>query len=406
MSTVSPDSVAQDQIKAFVERILRLKEEASTIKGDIREVYAEAKGNGFDKTVLGKLVGYVEKRATGAADLLEAEALFDLYLSAYDGASHTHAREDEPEHDADGVIIEPTSLQKAQRTKPQAQPVQTGPRFGSPTTNAGAVAVEAPAINQAETPAKSTAAPVSEPRLGESTPGKGASWTVPQASHADNREVVTGPHRESGEMNSGATGGRQLQPALRTGVAPGAVDTNSEISSAEAEEAGEEVVTAASSPDTQSASPDPESAADDGESRVAPAALAVTPLETTYAEPGIVVMERCPPEGIMAHPFAACWPVNSIDATGGIRESIVKQGKFILDGRGRYFAARDAGIEYPVVQYDGHDVLGDIIRWNLASRPKLSENQRRLIAQKLAKVEPGRADDVMQLFELHREAAE
>lgn len=87
------DSVAQDQIRAFVDRILRLKEEAANIKADIREVYAEAKGNGFDKTVLGKVVGYVEKRANGAADLLEAEALFDLYLSAYDGVSHTHARE-------------------------------------------------------------------------------------------------------------------------------------------------------------------------------------------------------------------------------------------------------------------------------------------------------------------------
>lgn len=104
---MTSDSVAQDQIKAFVGRILRLKGEAKDLNRDIREVYAEAKGNGFDKTVLGKLVSYVEKRANGANDLLEAEALFDLYLSAYDGASHTHAREDEPEHDADGVIIEP-----------------------------------------------------------------------------------------------------------------------------------------------------------------------------------------------------------------------------------------------------------------------------------------------------------
>jgi len=87
------ESVAQDQIKAFVERIMRLREEAAAIKGDIREVYAEAKGNGFDKTVLGKLVSYIEKRATGAADLQEAEALFDLYLTAYDAASHTHVRE-------------------------------------------------------------------------------------------------------------------------------------------------------------------------------------------------------------------------------------------------------------------------------------------------------------------------
>lgn len=88
---MSADSVAHAQIRAFVDRILRLKEEARSINGDIREVYAEAKGNGFDKTVLGKVVSYVEKRAAGAADLAEAEALFDLYLSAYDGASHTHA---------------------------------------------------------------------------------------------------------------------------------------------------------------------------------------------------------------------------------------------------------------------------------------------------------------------------
>ncbi len=87
------DSVAQDQIKAFVDRILRLKEEGRAITGDIKEIYAEAKGNGFDKTQLGKLVRYIELRNAGAADLAEAEAVFDLYLTAYDAASHTHARE-------------------------------------------------------------------------------------------------------------------------------------------------------------------------------------------------------------------------------------------------------------------------------------------------------------------------
>lgn len=87
------EAVAQDQIKAFVERIIRLREEASAIKGDIREVYAEAKANGFDKTALGQLVSYVEKRASGAAELQEREALFDLYLAAFDGASHVRARE-------------------------------------------------------------------------------------------------------------------------------------------------------------------------------------------------------------------------------------------------------------------------------------------------------------------------
>lgn len=89
----SADSVAQDQIKAFVDRIIRLREEAKAINDDIREVYAEAKGNGFDKTVLGKLVLYVERRAKDGAALAEGEAIFGLYLEAYDGAvPHAGAR--------------------------------------------------------------------------------------------------------------------------------------------------------------------------------------------------------------------------------------------------------------------------------------------------------------------------
>lgn len=89
--TVSTDSVAQDQIRAFVERILRMKEEAKAINDDIREIYAEAKGNGFDKTVLGQVVAYVEKRGKDRAALMEREALFDLYMEAFDGSS-SHAR--------------------------------------------------------------------------------------------------------------------------------------------------------------------------------------------------------------------------------------------------------------------------------------------------------------------------
>lgn len=101
--TPSADSVAQDQIKAFVDRILRMREEERAIKADIREIYAEAKASGHDKTVLGKVVNYVEKRSSKANELAEGEALFDLYLSAYDSASGrtgtvraTHAHEAGP----------------------------------------------------------------------------------------------------------------------------------------------------------------------------------------------------------------------------------------------------------------------------------------------------------------------
>lgn len=89
------ESVARNQLRAFVERIMRLREEVKAINADIREVYAEAKGDGFDKTALGQLVAYVEKRAADPDKVAERSAIFDLYLSAYDGvgtavATHTH----------------------------------------------------------------------------------------------------------------------------------------------------------------------------------------------------------------------------------------------------------------------------------------------------------------------------
>ena len=79
MATVSPDSVAQDQLRAFIERIERLEEEKQAIAGDIKEVYAEAKGNGFDTKVLRTIVSI---RKQDHAERMEQEALLELYMSA------------------------------------------------------------------------------------------------------------------------------------------------------------------------------------------------------------------------------------------------------------------------------------------------------------------------------------
>ncbi len=86
--------IAAVELRSYVDRILRLKAEQDALKTDIRDIYAEAKSTGFDKTVLGKLVTYIQKRADKPAELQEQEAVFDLYLDAYDRAepSHTHAR--------------------------------------------------------------------------------------------------------------------------------------------------------------------------------------------------------------------------------------------------------------------------------------------------------------------------
>ena len=70
---------AKDQLKAIIERIERLEEEKKTISDDIRDVYAEAKGNGFDTKVLRQIVRI---RKQDAAERMEQEALLDLYMTA------------------------------------------------------------------------------------------------------------------------------------------------------------------------------------------------------------------------------------------------------------------------------------------------------------------------------------
>jgi len=86
---MSSDSVAQDQIKAFADRIMRMRAEAKAINADVREIYAEAKANGLNKTILGQLVVYLEKMDADANAVHTSEAEFDLYLTAYHSASGT-----------------------------------------------------------------------------------------------------------------------------------------------------------------------------------------------------------------------------------------------------------------------------------------------------------------------------
>jgi uncharacterized protein (UPF0335 family) len=70
---------AKDQLKAFVERIERLEEEKKSTAEDIRDVYAEAKGNGFDVKALRKIV---RLRQQDVNERKEAEAILETYLHA------------------------------------------------------------------------------------------------------------------------------------------------------------------------------------------------------------------------------------------------------------------------------------------------------------------------------------
>ena len=73
------NSTAQTQLKTILERIERLEEDKAAVMADLKEVYAEAKGNGFDVKIIRKVVRI---RKMDRAKRQEEETLVDLYLSA------------------------------------------------------------------------------------------------------------------------------------------------------------------------------------------------------------------------------------------------------------------------------------------------------------------------------------
>jgi uncharacterized protein (UPF0335 family) len=73
------DGVAAERLRSFVQRIERLEEDRAALGQDLREVYAEAKGEGFDTKVLRKLIGL---RKRDPRQRREEDELLELYLSA------------------------------------------------------------------------------------------------------------------------------------------------------------------------------------------------------------------------------------------------------------------------------------------------------------------------------------
>jgi uncharacterized protein (UPF0335 family) len=71
--------IAGERLKSFIERIERLEEEKRTLADDIKEVYAEAKGSGFDTKIMRQVIRI---RRMDKDDLDEQETLLDLYKRA------------------------------------------------------------------------------------------------------------------------------------------------------------------------------------------------------------------------------------------------------------------------------------------------------------------------------------
>ncbi len=76
---VAKAGVAGEQLKQFVERVERLEEDKKAIAGDIRDVYAEMKGCGFDVKAVREIV---KLRKQDLSQRKEMEAIVELYMSA------------------------------------------------------------------------------------------------------------------------------------------------------------------------------------------------------------------------------------------------------------------------------------------------------------------------------------
>lgn len=76
---VKTGGVAADQLRSFIERIERLEEEKKVLADDIKEVFAEAKMNGFDTPAMRQIL---KLRKMDNSDRQEREAILDLYMRA------------------------------------------------------------------------------------------------------------------------------------------------------------------------------------------------------------------------------------------------------------------------------------------------------------------------------------
>ncbi|MCA0032716.1 hypothetical protein [Mesorhizobium sp. B263B2A] len=112
--------------------------------------------------------------------------------------------------------------------------------------------------------------------------------------------------------------------------------------------------------------------------------------------------EHTPPVGVKWHECADIFPWIEGEAFRALVEDVRKNGVIepivfldgaILDGRNRYMAARELGIEYPRVEYEGDDPLGFVISHNLTRR-HLDAGQRAKVAARIANMQSGARTDI------------
>jgi uncharacterized protein (UPF0335 family) len=89
LSMSGPDGIAGDRLRSFVERIERIEEDLKAMNDDKKDVFAEAKGEGFDVKILKEVI---RLRKQDQEERDERDALLDVYLRAVQMVSPPRAQ--------------------------------------------------------------------------------------------------------------------------------------------------------------------------------------------------------------------------------------------------------------------------------------------------------------------------
>lgn len=404
---------ADAKLKAYIDRVLRLKEEQDTLGDDIREVYAEAKAEGYDKTVMGKLVAHLRKvQKAGEGAVSEQEMVFDTYLQAYHRASGTvvatHTHEEDYDQET-GEVLDGEANAKLIATVATGMQTEIGRK-------ALVTALDIMIEREEADDRRSDNGLNIQTKHEDITASPETAEETPKQVYGDSVEDATAPPSQPVDIPACGDQGHKIDGS--DDLCPAELLSQSD-DDAFAEVKGRARLANADGVETSSSDRPSDQPSKDQSNEVAiSSALRAGLADPTSntgegaaktALPAVgIVIESVPPAPMKRPDFATCFPELSNAAyahlhdeiqASGICAPIIRHGEVILDGWDRYNISRELGFNYPVQPYSGTDVLLDVIEWQRSAR-KFTPAQEKKIAADLAKEFPRRADDIFAAFGL------
>lgn len=414
-------AVARDQLLAFITRIERLEEEKKTIADDIKDVYGEAKGTGFDTKILREVI---KIRKQDKDERAEREALLDTYMMALGMIAQPDFFDDEPEQrepvaqksaalrrsdNGLNILTKHEDIRTAPETAEEAEPEAAAEVAGNDLREPAA-AEQGQIIREGDAPRETD-------RLGGDASCLDTEFQMDRATEGS---FETG--------SEAAEKGREAIPASPEGVdlshagageSPATLceycNGSGDVHRIDGEWLGRCHCEAGKYPSDDGA--DHAAAANAGGDDVESSApRAGNETQTSNTGEGTacalptteITLEYVPASGVKRLPFAHCFPeLSKADyerlerdiAANRVQTPIVRRDDVIIDGWARYMISRQYGMSYPVQEYTGCDILLDVIEWQRAAR-NFTPAQEKKIAAELAKEIPHRAGDIMAAFGL------